>query len=68
MIISMKKACDYLGMTKWQLRWNRYGLTEYRTPSGHRRFDLSEILQLKTQLDCLTNGIGVLPVVAVKQK
>lgn len=52
-LISIKQACELLGVNAWTLR--RYPeevLPVHRTPKGHRRFLMSDVLKLQgKQLD-----------------
>lgn len=57
-LISIKQACELLGVNAWTLR--RYPeevLPVHRTPKGHRRFLMSDVLKLQgKQLDSNTTS------------
>lgn len=57
-LISIKQACELLGVNAWTLR--RYPeevLPAHRTPKGHRRFLMSDVLKLQgKQLDSNTTS------------
>ena len=60
-LISIKQACELLGVNAWTLR--RYPeevLPVHRTPKGHRRFLMSDVLKLQgKQLDNITNIVAI---------
>ena len=60
-LISIKQACELLGVNAWTLR--RYPeevLPVHRTPKGHRRFLMSDVLKLQgKQLDNTTNIVAI---------
>lgn len=60
-LISIKQACELLGVNAWTLR--RYPeevLPVHRTPKGHRRFLMSDVLKLQgRQLDNNTNTVAI---------
>lgn len=61
-LISIKQACELLGVNAWTLR--RYPeevLPVHRTPKGHRRFLISDVLKLqgKQLEDTSTNRVAV---------
>ena len=63
LLINPGEVSRALNLSPWQLIENRFNLTVHRTPGGHRRYDIEEIIKLKTQLETLRQGEGVLPIV-----
>lgn len=61
-LISIKRACELLGVNQWTLR--RYPediLPVKRTPKGHRRYLLSDVMSLlgKKTNDNLVEGVAI---------